>query len=168
MDLFVKPDGTASYGDRTYRCAIGRGGVVRDKKEGDGASPAGRYELIRTLYRADRMEPPKTDLPLIPIAETDGWCDEPADAAYNTQVTLPHPASSEKLARDDRLYDIIAVTDHNKNPVIPGAGSAIFIHVAGGADYLPTEGCIAFAEADLREILGQWAPGTDRLVIGVA
>ena len=168
MDLVVKPDGTASYGGRTYRCAVGRGGVVRDKTEGDGASPAGRYRLTRALYRADRVGPPKTDLPLIQIAKTDGWCDEPADTAYNTQVSLPHPTSCEKLARDDRLYDIIIVTDHNNNPVVPGAGSAIFVHVAGGTDYPPTQGCIAFSETDLREILDQWAPGDDRLVIGAA
>ncbi|MEE2721285.1 MAG: L,D-transpeptidase family protein [Pseudomonadota bacterium] len=168
MDLVVKPNGIASYGDRTYRCAIGRGGVVREKTEGDEASPMGRYRLIRALYRADRMGPPKTHLPLSPIAETDGWCDDPADTAYNTQVTLPHPASCEKLARDDRLYNIIVVTDHNNDPVVPGAGSAIFVHVADGADYAPTEGCIAFSETDLREILGQWVPGDDRFVIGVA
>ena len=166
--MVVKSDGTASYGDRTYRCAIGRGGFVKDKTEGDGASPTGRYRLIRALYRADRMGPPKTNLPLIPIDETDGWCDEPSDAAYNTQVTLPYPASCEKLSRHDRLYDIIVVTNHNNDPVVPGAGSAIFVHMADAADYPPTEGCIAFSETDLREILSQWAPGDDRLVIGVA
>jgi len=168
MDLVVNPDGIASYGDITYRCAIGGGGVVRDKIEGDEASPAGQYRLIRALYRADRMGPPETDLPLIPITETDGWCDEPADPAYNTQVTLPHPASSEKLARADRLYDIIIVTDHNSDPVVQGAGSAIFVHVAGGRDYPPTKGCIAFSKTDLLEILGRWTPGDDRLIISAA
>jgi L,D-peptidoglycan transpeptidase YkuD (ErfK/YbiS/YcfS/YnhG family) len=168
MDLVVNPDGIASYGDITYRCAIGGGGVVRDKIEGDEASPAGQYRLIRALYRADRMGPPETDLPLIPITKTDGWCDEPADPAYNTQVTLPHPASCEKLARADQLYDILIVTDHNNDPVVQGAGSAIFVHVAGGTDFPPTKGCIAFLETDLREILGRWTPGDDRLIIGAA
>jgi L,D-peptidoglycan transpeptidase YkuD (ErfK/YbiS/YcfS/YnhG family) len=33
-----------------------------------------------------------------------------------------------------------------------GRGSAIFLHVARG-DYAPTEGCIALALDDLREVL---------------
>ena len=165
MDLVVKPDGTASYGNRTYRCAIGRGGISTNKKEGDGASPAGRYRLIRALYRGDRLGLPRTNIPLSAIAESDGWCDDPADTAYNTQVTLPYPASCETLTRDDRLYDIVVVTDHNSDPVFAGAGSAIFVHVAGGTDYPPTEGCVAFSEADLREILDLWTQSKDRLVI---
>ena len=165
MNLVVFANGTARYGDKTYRCAIGRHGISLKKNEGDGASPAGRYRLIRALYRSDRAEAPNTKLPLSAITVSDGWCDDPADAAYNTQVTLPYPASSENLARDDRLYDIIVVTDHNSDPVVAGAGSAIFVHVAGGADYPPTEGCVAFSEPDLREILDRWNPDDDRLVI---
>jgi L,D-peptidoglycan transpeptidase YkuD (ErfK/YbiS/YcfS/YnhG family) len=37
-------------------------------------------------------------------------------------------------------------------PVVPGAGSAIFLHVAR-ANYQPTVGCVAFAEPDLLTIL---------------
>ena len=93
-----------------------------------------------------------------------GWCDDPADTAYNRRVTLPYPASCERLWRDDRLYDLMAVTDYNMDPVASGAGSAIFVHVAGEG-LPPTEGCVAFALDDLREILAGWRPG-DRLIVG--
>ena len=165
MDLIVSENGTARFGAHTYRCAIGRGGIRVDKTEGDGASPAGAYSLVRGMYRGDRVDAPDTILPMAPIAEHDGWCDAPDDPAYNRQVTLPFPASCENMFRDDALYDIVVVTDHNANPIAPGAGSAIFIHIAGGPEYPPTEGCIAFQPADLREILSRWQRRSDRLVI---
>ena len=166
MDLIVSDDGQASFGDRIFRCAIGRGGFRADKREGDGASPIGRYGLVEVLYRADRLTPPETPLPVKPISPGDGWCDDPEDAAYNRAVALPYPASSETLYREDGLYDIVVVTDHNARPVVAGAGSAIFVHLAGRPDYPPTEGCIAFARPDLLDILKDWQPGQDRLVIG--
>ncbi len=70
------------------------------------------------------------------------------------------------MFREDRLYDIIVVSDHNTNPVVPYAGSAVFVHVAGGPKYPPTKGCIAFALEDLLDIIAVWNPETDRLVIG--
>ena len=165
MDLIVSEDGTARFGARTYRCAIGRGGILADKKEGDGASPAGSFALLRGMYRQDRVEAPETKLSMTPIQKSDGWCDAPDDPAYNCLVTLPYSARCENMYRDDALYDIVVVTDHNTAPVVPGAGSAIFVHVAGGPDFPPTEGCIAFQPGDLREILSRWQPQSDRLVI---
>ena len=166
MDLIVSETGKAHFGDVVYHCAIGRGGIRPNKTEGDGVSPAGCFTLSRVMYRQDRLNEPNTILPLQPIKACDGWCDAPEDPAYNSQITLPYPASCERMFREDRLYDIIVVTDHNTNPVVPYAGSAVFVHVAGGPKYPPTKGCIAFALEDLLDILAVWNPETDRLVIG--
>lgn len=168
MTLFVSAEGTigrADFRSRTYRCAIGRGGIAIDKTEGDGISPVGAFDIVSVLYRPDRGNAPETSIATAPITANDGWCDDPAHPDYNRPVTLPHAARCEEMWRDDALYDIVVVTSHNSDPVIPGAGSAIFIHVAGGADYPPTEGCIAFARDDLEAILRDWVPGEDRLVI---
>ncbi len=166
MDLIVSADGNARFGDTVYRCAIGRKGIRSDKTEGDGASPSGRYKLLQVLYREERLSAPDTALSVVALSEEDGWCDAPQDPAYNRAVTLPYPSSCEPLYRNDALYDIVVVTDHNTNPVVPGAGSAIFLHVAGGIHYPPTDGCIAFIQRDLSKILAIWKPETDYLVIG--
>ena len=166
MDLIVSEGGLAVFGTTSYRCATGRGGIRSNKTEGDGASPAGWFTLSRVMYRQDRLDKPNTILPLQPIKASDGWCDAPDDPAYNSHITLPYPASCERMFREDRLYDIIVVTDHNTNPVVPYAGSAVFVHVAGGPKYPPTKGCIAFALEDLLNIMAVWNPKTDRLVIG--
>ena len=168
MTLIVSADGKtghATFRGRRYRCAIGRGGIAAHKTEGDGVSPVGEFDFVRILYRPDRSDAITTEIDIAPIGTTDGWCDDPGHADYNRPVALPHDASCETLWRDDSLYDLIVVTSHNSTPVVPGAGSAIFVHVAGGPDYPPTEGCIAFARDDLEQILREWVPGEDRLVI---
>lgn len=161
MDLLVTTDGIAEWGAHRFRCALGRSGVAGDKREGDGATPAGILSLSRVLYRPDRIAPPDTDLALAALQSGDGWCDAPDDADYNRQVRLPHGASCEALWRDDRVYDLIVVTDFNAAPVVPNRGSAIFLHVARPG-YAPTEGCIAFGLEDLRTIVTEWRQ-TDRV-----
>ena len=162
-DLRISPDGTATWRGRRLPCALGRSGIRADKREGDGSTPAGRFGLVRVLYRADRGPAPHTALPVSRIARDDGWCDDPASPDYNRPVRLPHPAGCEKMWRDDGLYDIVVVTDHNSDPPVPGAGSAIFVHVMR-PDRGPTEGCVAFAIEDLRAVLAEWTEA-DRLSV---
>lgn len=157
MDLRVSgengaSEGRALWGDRSFRCALGRAGIRGDKREGDGATPTGRFVLRRVLYRPDRLARPRTGLPVDAIAADDGWCDDPADPAYNRPVRLPHAGRHERMWRDDSAYDLVVVLGHNDDPVIPGRGSAVFLHLAR-PDYGPTEGCVALALPDLREVL---------------
>lgn len=140
-----------------FRCALGRGGVGRVKREGDGATPAGAFPLRRLLYRGDRLERPATRLPLGLIAPDHGWCDDPADAAYNRPVRLPFTPRHEVMWRDDGLYDLVVVLGHNDGPVVAGAGSAVFLHVAREG-YAPTEGCVALARDDLLRVLPGCGP----------
>jgi L,D-peptidoglycan transpeptidase YkuD (ErfK/YbiS/YcfS/YnhG family) len=149
----------AQWGEARWRCAVGRGAIGHDKREGDGVTPVGRWPLRRVLYRADRLGPPPCALPVAAIQPDDGWCDAPGDPAYNSPVKLPYGASHERLTREDRLYDLVVVLGHNDNPVIPGAGSAIFLHIARD-DYGPTEGCVALALAHLLTVLREAEPGS--------
>ncbi|WP_203291077.1 L,D-transpeptidase family protein [Maricaulis parjimensis] len=165
MDWQVSRKGQMALGARTVRAALGKEGITdaSAKREGDGATPLGRYPLRRVYYRADRVARPETALPVRQIRKDDGWCDAPDDAAYNRPVRLPYKASHEELWREDGLYDLILVLGHNDDPPVPGLGSAIFLHCKRG-DYEPTQGCVALDPADVTELLAQARPG-DHIVI---
>lgn len=154
--LISASEGLMYVGDLKFPCAIGRGGVItaKEKREGDGATPLGKWRMKRVLYRADRLERPDTDLPVAPLRSADGWCDAAGHALYNRPVTLPFDQSHEILWRDDHAYDVIVELSHNDDPVVPGLGSAIFFHLAHDDDR-PTEGCIAVSQEDMLEILTQ-------------
>jgi len=155
--------GTAGWltlGERRVRCAFGKGGVTpaADKREGDGASPAGTWPIRELLYRPDRGEPPATALPARLVAPDDGWCDAPDDLAYNRLVKRPYGASHEQMWREDGLYDRVLVLGYNDDPVVPGKGSAIFLHIARDG-YQPTEGCVAVSPQDMADLLALAQPG---------
>jgi L,D-peptidoglycan transpeptidase YkuD (ErfK/YbiS/YcfS/YnhG family) len=149
-------DGWMELPGRLARCALGIGGVVAAgaKREGDGGSPAGLWPMRQVLWRPDRGPAPATRLPRVAIEPSDGWCDAPGDEAYNRPVRLPYPASTEALWREDRVYDLILVLGYNDAPVIAGAGSAIFVHLARPG-FEPTQGCVALAAADLIHLLAR-------------
>jgi L,D-peptidoglycan transpeptidase YkuD (ErfK/YbiS/YcfS/YnhG family) len=163
MDIRVFADNILMLNSERIDCALGSGGVRPIKQEGDKATPVGCFPFRRVLYRADRVAPPATRLPVAALAPDDGWCDAPADPRYNRQVTLPYPARHEVLWRDDHVYDLIVIIGHNDDPPRPGAGSAIFLHSAR-ATLAPTEGCVALHEPDLRRLLEICGPG-DRLCV---
>ena len=155
--------GTLRFGGRDYACALGRTGIVHPKHEGDGGTPSGIYPLREVRYRPDRIAKPKTGLVVVESNSTDGWCDDPADVAYNRLVRLPYPRDAEVMWRDDHVYDLQAVIGYNDVPPVPGAGSAIFLHVAradAGGNLLPTAGCVAMRLDDLRTVLAACKPGT--------
>ena len=155
----VFADGYLVFGDKTYRCAIGRGGLVENKKEGDGATPMGCFPIRRLLYRADKISKPESVFETSPITKNDGWSDDVTDPDYNTQVKLPYAYSHEKLWREDNIYNIVVILGYNDDPPIAGKGSAIFMHIAR-SNYSRTAGCIALSEEDLRDILATVSKNT--------
>ncbi|HEX7968875.1 MAG TPA: L,D-transpeptidase family protein [Stellaceae bacterium] len=163
MDLLVDARGWALWDGRRLRCALGRRGVRAGKREGDGATPVGSWTMRRLLYRPDRIGAPATRLAAAAIAPEDGWCDDPADPLYNRPVRLPYKARAEALWREDHLYDLIVPLGYNDDPVVAGAGSAIFLHVAGPG-YAPTEGCVALAGGDLLTVLSAADSGSRVIV----
>lgn len=150
-----------------FRASFGKGGAIRatDKREGDGATPIGTWHIRSALLRPDRIPAPDTALPWRWIRPTDGWSDDSADPEYNRPVTHPHRFSAERLWRDDHAYDVVILLDHNSNPVIPGAGSAIFWHLAQ-PDWRPTEGCIAIERDAMLGLLPHLKAGMKFIVDG--
>jgi L,D-peptidoglycan transpeptidase YkuD (ErfK/YbiS/YcfS/YnhG family) len=162
QDIVVSQSGARFMG-RRFACTIGRSGIIPSgqKREGDGATPAGEHRIVGMLYRPDRMARP-ADWAL-PIGPSDLWSDDPRDDDYNLQVRPPHRFRHENLRRADPMYDLILITDWNWPDADPGRGSAIFVHQwrRPGA---PTAGCVAFARRDLHWIAPRIAHQT-RLVI---
>ena len=140
------------------RAAVGAGGVRPIKKEGDRATPAGTFSLPFGMYRRDRINLPHTVLPMTPLREAHAWVDDPNDPKYNQLVELPYPSHTEELWRTDGIYDLLVVVGYNMSPTQPGAGSAIFLHIAR-PDFSPTDGCVAVSRSVLLELIN--VLGTD-------
>lgn len=151
---------TIHFNGRDYPCRIGRGGYIPQKagREGDEKTPLGDYILRFGLYRADRLPTPKSDLTFQAIQQSDGWCDDPKDPAYNRFIRLPYAASHENLWREDGAYDIILVISHNDSPPKPGLGSAVFIHIAQPDDR-ETMGCVALTPEVMARLLPRLQTG---------
>jgi L,D-peptidoglycan transpeptidase YkuD (ErfK/YbiS/YcfS/YnhG family) len=150
--------GILAIGNLVLPCVIGRAGTKALKREGDGATPKGHWQLRHVLVRRDRIAFLATGLPLSAIARRDGWCDAPDDRNYNRPVRLPYPASHERLWREDNLYDVVVVLSHNERPRRRFGGSAVFLHIADRHGK-PTAGCVALSLADMRKLLAHCKPG---------
>jgi L,D-peptidoglycan transpeptidase YkuD (ErfK/YbiS/YcfS/YnhG family) len=139
-------------GQTAFPCLLGRTGRTHMKREGDGATPIGLWQLQKVYYRADRLMRPRTALTLRASRPTDAWCEDPQDGRYNRLIAMPPGTGEETFWRGDSAYDFVIATDHNTRPRIRGRGSAIFFHlIRPGA--AATAGCIAVSRDHMRKIL---------------
>ncbi|MCB1477121.1 MAG: L,D-transpeptidase family protein [Rhodobiaceae bacterium] len=152
-------------GNLSVPCALGRSGTTHAKREGDGATPIATLPLRALHFRADRISPPVTGLPARAIGKSDGWCDSPHHPLYNRLVSHPFPASAEHMWRDDRLYDCVVELGWNDDPVIPGKGSAIFMHICREG-FAPTEGCVAIEPQPMARLLPRLSAETVMIIYG--
>ena len=165
--IFVDPPHHLVWHGRRFRCALGKGGLSSEKVEGDGTTPIGRFPLRCLFYRPDRLEKPNTQLAIRPLNLSDGWCDDPLDTSYNQLVQRPFVNSHESLWRQDHIYDLIVQIGYNDAPVVPGKGSAIFMHIAR-PEYSLTRGCIALEKQDLLKVLKGCGPRTELIIPATA
>ena len=139
--------------------ALGRSGIRADKREGDGATPRGRFHPVRVWWRADRGLRPCALLPVRRIGRADAWCEDPTDGRYNRPVRLTDGRAGDRLWRADHLYDLVVELDHNVRPRVARRGSAIFVHVARPG-FEPTAGCVALPPASMRRLLARMSRKT--------
>lgn len=153
QNLIVSRSSAYFMGQR-FVCSIGRGGIIpaKHKKEGDGATPAGSYQLKQVFYNPSRYRAPIKWAK--PTSHALRWSDDSNDPNYNTLCMMPHSFSHERLWRSDPLYDMIITTNWNSPKAIAGKGSAIFVHIWRRPRY-PTAGCIAFSQQDLAWIISK-------------
>lgn len=146
--------GQIVLGTLRLACVLGRGGVTRLKREGDGATPAGRHRLESLIVRRDRLTGPAGPVPARAMRPTDAWEEEPRSGRYNRLVHRHAAAAGDRLWRDDRLYDIVGVLDWNRRERGSYRGSAIFLHLCR-PDRGPTAGCIALQPRALKLLLAR-------------
>ncbi len=139
-------------GHLIFRCIIGRSGRGRIKREGDGKTPVGVFELRQGFYRADRQVRPLSDARMKQMRKSDGWCEVPQSCFYNQHVKLPFRHGYETMWRDDEAYDVVFATSHNERPRVKGLGSAIFFHLTREGSNI-TAGCVAVSKSDMIKII---------------
>ena len=138
-------------GDFSFKCCIGKNGLNRNKKEGDGSTPLGIFKLGQLYWRQDRIRKPETKLKCKTINKNMKWCTDKNSKFYNKEFIKNKKIKHEKLFRKDYKYNYFIVIKYNYLKTIPNKGSAIFIHLT--KNYNPTAGCIGLKEKDLLILL---------------
>ena len=128
--IIINKSGFIKYKKLKFKCALGKAGIGKKKREGDNVTPTGTFKIVKIYYRSDRVKKISSKLRLIEITKNMGWCDDPNSKNYNKLINLPSKYSHEKLFKKNNIYDIIVVLNYNMKPVVKNKGSAIFIHVA--------------------------------------
>ena len=147
-DLILTPLGLR-VADQILPCVIGKYGVSKLKREGDGSTPIGKHQIVGMLYRPDRLSKPRNWA--LPIRPRDIWSDDVKDPNYNLMGSAPSSFNHERLFRSDHLYDLVILTNWNWPYAVKGRGSAIFIHSWRKKSH-PTEGCIGLSRHDLQRV----------------
>ncbi len=145
--IILKNKDTLKFDEFSFRCSIGKNGLTSKKQEGDNKTPKGFYNLGELYYRKDRSKKPLTELSLKIIKPNMGWCDDPSEKKnYNKLIDVRKKIKCEKIYRKDSKYDFLIPIKYNTKKIIPGKGSAIFIHIT--KNHKGTSGCIALNKKD--------------------
>ncbi len=142
------------FNEYKLKCAIGKRGTSKIKREGDNTTPIGKFRFLKVYYRADKIKKLNTKLKKIKILKNMGWCDDSRSKKYNRMIKFPFSYSAEYLYRKDSSYDIVVILDYNTKPIKKNRGSAIFIHIAK-KNYKPTKGCVALSKKDMTFLLSK-------------
>jgi len=137
------------------------------KNEGDGRSPAGAFWLDRALGYAPTA-PTGTRIEYQAMTPTLQCIEDTSSAYYNRVVdralTTPDWDSTDRLLRDDGLYEFLVFVSQNVDPApVPGRGSCILFHV-WSSPTTPTAGCTSMERSALEEVVQGLAPEHNLLV----
>ncbi|MTE17257.1 L,D-transpeptidase family protein [Nocardia aurantiaca] len=134
------------------RADIGAQGIG-SASESATRSPAGIWPLTEAFGIAPNNG---TRLPYHQVTPSDWWVSDTNSRYYNTHYTCApgtcpfNESAGEDLGEAGPAYGHAVVIDYNRSPVVPGAGSAYFLHVGDGH---PTAGCIALPASDLDRVM---------------
>ena len=146
MIFKLKNKDTLIVEDFRLKCCIGRGGLKKNKIEGDGSTPVGKFNIGKLYWRPDKVKKPESRLSLRKINKKMGWSNDISHSSYNKEIKINKKIKHEKLARKDDNYNYFILIKYNYPKAKKGKGSAIFIHLT--KNYKNTSGCIALSEKD--------------------
>ncbi|MDX6476824.1 MAG: hypothetical protein QOH95_2335 [Gaiellaceae bacterium] len=156
--LTVSECGTRVLGP--WRARVGRNGLSSHHREGDGTTPTGTYAVGPVVYGIDAD--PGVRLRFHRLVCGDWWDEDPRSQTYNSfrhvacGAVPPFRGGSEALWRITPAYRLFVPIAYNAAPVVPGRGSAIFLHVDTGH---ATNGCVSIPRAQLVTVLRRLRPG---------
>src|ERR1700744_1801767 len=87
---------------RPIPVALGRGGILANKREGDGGTPKGTFRPRQVWWRDDRHPRPRTFLPVRALRPADAGCEDPSSRHYNQPMRLDPGQGGDRLTRDDQ------------------------------------------------------------------
>ena len=151
MTIYIKNKYRLIIDDFSFKCAVGKNGISRNKIEGDKKTPEGLFNIEHLYYRKDRLKKPITNLKSIDIKRNMGWCDDSNSTSYNKLIQIKKHIKYEKLFRKDHKYDLLIPIKYNFKKPIKDRGSCIFLHLTN--NYKPTAGCIGLKKSDFLILL---------------
>lgn len=151
---WTRVDGCWASTGGPYTARVGRNGLRKLKREGDGSTPAGTFAIGRTMY--GNSASPGVSYPYVRLRCGDWWVEDSKSSAYNTFQRIgcgrkpPFKVTTPDLSTSPRAYAHFAVVEYNMHPVVRGRGSGIFLHVQIGK---ATSGCISVRRPALVHVL---------------
>ncbi|MEO0454652.1 MAG: L,D-transpeptidase family protein [Verrucomicrobiota bacterium] len=141
------------------------------KKEGDGRTPAGVFEL-GGAYGYPQSIQKKSSLPYLSVTPADLWVEDSSSPYYNRHIRLNSagPTSGweqeQQMRQNDSAHRLKLFIKHNAEPDIkPKAGSAIFFHVWRMGGNRATTGCTVMSINRLEEMIAWVDPQLNPLYV---
>ncbi len=150
-----------------WTARLGVNGLKDRRREGDGTTPTGVYGIGSVMYGS--APNPGVKYRYRKVVCGDWWVEDPRSRYYNTFRHVacgrrpPFRTNPPGMWQDPVAYRHLAVIKFNMNPVVPGRGSAIFLHVSKGR---PTVGCISLPLSQLVATL-RWLRPEKRPLIAI-
>ena len=145
---------------------MGQRGISRDKHEGDRTTPSGAFPFNPVMYGIAAN--PGVHYRYHRVVCGDWWVEDPASPSYNKFRHVPCGSRppfrvvSGDMSESPTAYRHLAVIDYNRDPIVPGRGSGIFLHASTGR---PTLGCVSLPLPQLLAILRWLRPAKRPLIV---
>jgi L,D-peptidoglycan transpeptidase YkuD (ErfK/YbiS/YcfS/YnhG family) len=147
---------------------LGYAGMTTNARENFTGTPVGSFALTQSF---GNYADPGTPLPYFQADANDWWDGDNQSPTYNSHQRCA-PAScrfrtseSENLHDAGWVYGYAVVINYNMSPMVPGKGSAFFLHVT---ENKPTEGCVSIPQPDVVRIMRWLEPAKHpRILMGV-